>query len=806
MAKKKNNNDEEKNITPPPAEEYYDAQAEEVDTAIEDDAEELDAGSVNADAHQSAETANARLKSMMGQNFIEYASYVIKDRAIPDVDDGLKPVQRRILWAMFQVDDSTFHKVSSVVGDTMKFHPHGDSSIYGALVYLANKELFIEKQGNYGSIITGKPAAAPRYIECRLSQLAKDVLFNKDITEVVDSYDGRNVEPVVLPSKIPTLLIMGADGIAVGTNTKIMPHNFVEVLQAQIALLKGEDFTLYPDFLQGGIMDVSKYDDGKGKLLVRAKLETEGKKIIVREVPATTDTNRLMDSIESAVNKNKIKIASFHDYTAAEVEIHLTPIRGYEPEKALNALYVYTDCQISISCNPMVIMDNHPCALSISEILKRNTEKLVQYLTWELQIESGKCLEKILARTLAQIFIEEGIYKRIEKCKTKEAMFKEVRTGLEKFKSEWLPVVQQLHENIVNRPHVIPMDKDELERLEQLASGLIPDSEISKLVEIPIRRISAFEIDENRELIEIQQKTLDTAQKNLKRIKQYTIKFLQGLIDKYGDLFPRRTQICTDGFEKIDVHKVALNNIRVGWDKKNCYIGTNVKSDDIVVCSEVDHLLCIERSGEYKVINIPDKIYIDRLFEFRKYDKNTEFGIIYSEKKTGKFYMKRTKIGKFITDKEYRIIPDGCRLEMITPKSNAIYEIKVDTPIKARQVQEINLMDAPQRSAKAGGTPISTRKITKITFVRYLNEEDADIEKEPALIAVTQEMEEEAQNTPTETIVTADETEETEVKVETPKKKKSAPKFHLPAEETEPDQKSGEDDGETWGIQPDLGF
>ena len=803
MAKKKNNNSEQNHNMPPPAEEYYDAEH----IAAADDAEELEDGSVNADAHQSAETANARLKAMMGQNFIEYASYVIKDRAIPDVDDGLKPVQRRILWAMFQADDSTFHKVSSVVGDTMKYHPHGDASIGGALVYLANKELFIEKQGNYGSIITGKPAAAPRYIECRLSQLAKDVLFNKDITEVVDSYDGRNMEPVVLPSKIPTLLIMGADGIAVGTNTKIMPHNFVEVLQAQIALLKGEEFTLYPDFLQGGIMDVSKYDDGRGKLTVRAKLETEGKKIIVREVPATTDTNRLMDSIESAVNKNKIKIASFHDYTAADVEIHLTPIRGYEPEKALNALYVYTDCQISISCNPMVIIDNHPRSLSVSGILKRNTEKLVQYLTWELQIESGKCLEKILARTLAQIFIEEGIYKRIEKCKTKEAMFKEVRTGLEKFKSEWLPVVQQLHENIVNRPHVIPLDKDEMERLEQLAEGIIPDSEISKLVEIPIRRISAFEIDENRELIEIQQKALDAAQKNLKRIKQYTIKFLQNLIDKYGDLFPRRTQICTDGFEKIDVHKVALNNIRVGWDKKNCYIGTNVKSDDIVLCSEVDHLLCIERSGEYKIINIPDKIYIDRLFEFRKYDKNTEFGIIYSEKKTGKFYMKRTKIGKFITDKEYRIIPDGCRLEMITPKTNAVYEIKVDTPIKARQVQEINLMDAPQRSAKAGGTPISTRKITKITFMRYLNEEDAAAEAEPALIAVApEEVQSSAEETPEQTA--SAETQNGTDETPAPKKKKSAPKFHLPAEENPAgtEKENDPDDGETWGIQPDLGF
>lgn len=774
---------ERENIKPVP-EETPEVSAVSADG--EDDV--LEEGAVNADAAQSAATSNARLKAMMNQNFIEYASYVIRDRAIPDIDDGFKPVQRRILWAMYLADDGSYHKVAGVIGDTMKFHPHGDASIGDALVYLANKELYIDPQGNYGSIITGKPAAAPRYIECRLTQLAREVLFNKDITELVDSYDGRNTEPVVLPSKIPTLLIMGADGIAVGTNTKIMPHNFNEVLQAQISYLRGEDFTLYPDFIQGGVMDASKYDDGLGKLLIRAKLDTEGRSVVIREIPPTTTTEKLMESIEKAVNKNKIKIASFHDYTAKDVDIHLTPIRGYDPAKCLNALYAYTDCQLSISCNPMVIRDNHPRRMSVSEILRYNTDKLVQYLSWELHLEAGKCLNRILARTLAQIFIEEGIYKRIEKCRSKESMFLEVRKGLDKFKDEWLPVVRHLHDNILNGPHIMPMPKEEAARLEQLAQGIVPDSEIETLVNIPIRRISAFEVDENRAQIDILRKELEAAEKNLKRIKAYTIKYLENLIAKYGKLFPRRTEIRLDGFEKIDMHKIALNNIRVGWDKKNCYIGTNVKSEDIVLCSEVDHLLCVERTGGYKVINIPEKIFIDRLYEFRKYDRTTEFGIVYSEKKTGKVYGKRTVIDKFITDHEYRIIPEGCRLELITPRPNALYEIRVDTPIRAKQIQTINLMDFPRRSPKAGGSPVSLRKMLKITFVKYLDEEDAAAQENAGSLPGLPPPEEQTPSSGEETAPSV------------PPVKKEVPP---PADgQKEPDRT----EEENWGIQPDLGF
>jgi len=726
--------DRDASANPPsdtPETEYYDPDMhyppEPEDEEVDDSASDAVDGSTNQ-----------RLREMMDRNFIEYASYVIKDRAIPDVDDGLKPVQRRILWTLYQMDNGTFHKVANVVGATMKYHPHGDASIGDALVNLANKECFIDKQGSFGDIILGTPAAAPRYIECRLSKLGRDVLFNNDITTFVDSYDSRNREPVCLPSKIPTLLLMGTNGLAVGTRTMIFPHNFNELLQAQISILKGEPFRIYPDFPQGGIMDVSDYQDGLGKIVLRARIEAEKHDIVIREIHAATDTSKLMDSIEAAVNKSRIKISSFHDYTANDqVNIELSLQRGYSPEKAINALYTYTDCQMSVSCTYMVICDNRPVRMSASDILRRNTEKLVQYLTWELQLAAAKCIDRILGRTLAQIFIEEKIYKKIETCKSKDAMIEAVRTGLENFKDEWLPLVQALYGAIEAGPHIAPLQPAEAARLEQLAQGVIPDSEIERLVEIPIRRIAAFEIDRNREDIAALQKELREAEKNLKHIKQYAIKYIEGLLAKYGGMIPRRTEIRLEPFAKIDKSVAALTNIRVGWDKKNCYIGTSVKSDDYVLCNEFDHLLCVERSGDFKVIGIPDKIFIDRLFEFRRYDKNTVFGVVYSEKKTGRAFFKRTRIGQFIKDREYRIVPEGCRLELITPRPNAIYEIKVDTPIRAKQIQQISLMDAPERSPKAGGILVSPRKLLKITFVRLLDESDA--EPEPELVELPPE-------------------------------------------------------------------
>ena len=444
MAKKKS--DENMNIVPPGKPQNTPPVPEDAEsptgTEIEDEDDQTEVASQSTGD-------NEQLRQMMNTNYIEYASYVIKDRAIPDVDDGLKPVQRRILWEMHRIDDGSYHKVANIVGGTMKFHPHGDASIEAALVYLANKELFIDKQGNFGSVVTGDRAAAARYIEARLSPLGREVLFNDDITELVDSYDSRNVEPVRLPIKIPSLLLMGASGLAPGTRTDIMPHNFNELLQAQIAVLKDEPFQLYPDFFQGGIMDASEYDDGNGKITLRAKIDVEGRNLIIRQIPALTDTQKLLESIDRAINKNKIKISAIHDLTAEEVCIEIHPARGYDPERAIQALYKYTECSITTSLNMMVICDNRPVRMSVSDVLRRNTEKLLGYLRAELNIEIGKYLDKLLFRTLAQIFIEERIYKRIESCKTQEKISSEVRSGLDKFKKEWFPLVQQ-----IGRAHV----------------------------------------------------------------------------------------------------------------------------------------------------------------------------------------------------------------------------------------------------------------------------------------------------------------------------------------------------------------
>ncbi len=795
-------------------EETAEADASAEDAPASQQAEEDDEPVADFNPNAVATSSNTHLRRMMDSNFIEFASYVIKERAIPDVDDGLKPVQRRILWSLFRMDDGKFHKVANVIGHTMQFHPHGDASIGDALVVLANKEYYVDKQGNFGNILTGDSASAPRYIECRLSNLAREVLFNSDITEFIDSYDGRNVEPVRLPVKVPSLLMLGADGIGVGASTRILPHNFKELIEAQIAILKDEPFTVYPDFLQGGSMDVSKYEEGNGKVILRAKIEIDGRRLVIREIPASTTTESLIASIEKAANRSKIKIASISDFTGEQIEIEITPQRGYDPNKALQALYAYTDCQVSVSVNLLVICENKPRQMSVPDVLRRNTGKLLEYLKRELEIEVGKTLDKLLGRTLAQIFFEEGIYKRIEKCKTYELILKEVRAGLEKYRSEWEPILAMLKASIEQRG--IPENDAALKaKAEQIERGEVPEAEIERLLENPVRRISQFDINKNREEMELLKAQLDEAHRNLKRLKAYAIKHLKALLDKYGDKFPRRTQIELNGFGKIDKSVVALNNIRVYWDRKNCYVGTSVKSDDVVICNEFDHLLCVERKGEYKVIGIPEKIFIDRLYEFRKYDRSTEFGVVYSDTKTGKCYYKRCVIGSFITDKEYRICPEGCRLELITPRPKALYECVIDTPIKARRTQTVNLSEAPLRSAKASGLKFSDRKLLKITFVRYLDENEDGSPIIPP--ASTNEAQQEPE--------TDDEQAETPVQEPAPSKRKrkddgqpaliqevedspeDKPARKEKGRKAAPVKKPGDDENESWGIsQPELGF
>ena len=479
----------------------------------------------------------AYIDSLYDNYFLEYASYYIKDRAIPHIDDGLKPVQRRILYALQQIDDGKFHKVANVVGQTMQYHPHGDQSIYGALVVLANKDLFIEKQGNFGNIHTGDDAAAARYIECRLTPLAKETLFNKSLTSYVSSYDGRNQEPVVFPAKLPVLLAQGAEGIAVTMATKILPHNLIELLEAQIAYLQDRSFQLRPDFLTGGLADFSTYNDGNGKVLVRARLDTsDPKRIVIRELAFDTTTEQLIASIENAARKNKIKIGTISDYTAENVEIEIKLPRGTYTEEIVDALYAFTDCEMSISANLMLINEhNRPQVMSATEVLQHNVDRLVDILKAELRFEAEQLNDRLHAKTLEHIFIENRIYKAIEEQTTTAEVDLAVRTGL------W-PFAPQIKRDIT-------------------------DDDIETLLKIPIRRISRYDINRaQKEMKEIRAR-LRQIEKHLDGIIPYTIAFIQDLIDKYGDQFPRRTEIVE--IQRVDARSAANRNLKLRYDKKD---------------------------------------------------------------------------------------------------------------------------------------------------------------------------------------------------------------------------------------------
>jgi len=447
------------------------------------------------------------LKHQMKDHFIQYASYVILDRAIPNVIDGLKPVQRRILETLWRINDEKLHKVANVVGQTMQLHPHGDAPIYEALVNLANKGFTLDRQGNFGNILTGDPSAASRYIETRLSPLARETLFNPDITEKIPSYDSRNLEPVTLPAKIPLLLMQGADGIAVGMSTHILPHNFTELLEAEISYLEGKDFRIYPDFPTGGIMDRSQYDKGKGKIKIRAKIEIkDAKTIVIREICYGTTTESLMRSIEEAAKKGKIKIESINDYTSRHVEIEIKLPRGQYAEELIDALYGFTECEVSLTSQIIVIKDGHPWETDVHEILKYNADKVVEFLKMELQIERDRLLEKIFYKTLERLFIENRIYKKIETIKTLEGIHQALETSFKAF------IKQLLRE---------PKHEDR-----------------ERLLQIPIRRISQFDIDKNQEEIALLEENLQQVEKNLKNVKKFTIDYLKRLIDKYGKEYP----------------------------------------------------------------------------------------------------------------------------------------------------------------------------------------------------------------------------------------------------------------------------
>jgi topoisomerase-4 subunit A len=569
-----------------------------------------------------------KVKSLMGQNFIEYASYVIMDRAIPDLRDGFKPVQRRIMATLAKMDDGKFHKVANVIGDTMKLHPHGDASIGDALVVLANKDYFIERQGNFGNIVTGHSAAAPRYIECRLTDLAKDTLFNKALTEHRPSYDGRNREPVVLPTKLPVLLLLGAEGIAVGMSTRILPHNFTELLEAQVRILNNEPLEIFPDFATGGLMDVGEYDDGRGKVRVRARIESKDKKtIVIREIPPTTTTEGLIASMESASQKGKLKIGSIDDFTTDRVEIEVGLPRGIYADEVIPQLFAHTDCEVSISANMVMIKDDRPVEIGVSEVLCFLTDRLRGIIRAELELELGRLEDKKHWLDLERIFIENRIYKRIEDATTAEQVVYEVRVGLEPFLSE--------------------LDRE------------VSDDDVDQLLKIPIRRISQYDIDKNRTDIKATIKAIKGVRGKLRRLTQTTIKWIEEILAKYGERWPRRTEITS--FETVNVRAVARQNLKLAYETETGLFGTAVKGDRFqLTVSEYDRILLISRDGTYRVVSPEEKIFVPGKVMWAGVldpDEGRKFTVVYRnfDRMT---YGKKIHIRAFIKDREYRLVKD----------------------------------------------------------------------------------------------------------------------------------------------------
>lgn len=578
-------------------------------------------------SEQHQEVTIKKVSGMYEDWFLDYASYVILERAIPSIFDGLKPVQRRIMHSMRELEDGRYNKVANLVGNTMKYHPHGDAAITDAMVQIGQKELLIDTQGNWGNILTGDGAAAARYIEARLTPFALEVVFNPKTTEWLPSYDGRNKEPNNLPVKFPLLITQGVEGIAVGLSTKILPHNFNEVLDASINILKGKKFQLYPDFLTGGYIDVSDYNDGQrgGKVRVRAKIQQEDKFTLkITEIPFGTTTGSLIDSILKANDKGKIKIKKIEDNTAEFVEIlvHLAP--GVSPDKMIDALYAFTDCEISISPNACVINVNRPEFLNISEILRRNTDNTVQLLKRELEIELNELEEQWHFSSLERIFIENRIYHDIEEEETWEGVIQAIDKGL--------------------KPHIAHLMRE------------VTEEDIVRLTEIRIKRISKFDLDKAQQYIESLEDKIAKVKHHLDNLIEFAIDYFKNLKNKYGKGRERRTEIRV--FDTIDATKVAVANVRFYVDRTEGFIGTSLKKDEFLFeCSDIDDIIVFKNDGTMMVTKVDAKTFIGKgiihVAVWNKNDKRTIYNLIYRDGKSGPSYMKRFAVTGITRDKEY---------------------------------------------------------------------------------------------------------------------------------------------------------
>ncbi len=580
------------------------------------------------------------LNGMYKEYFLDYASYVILERAVPDIDDGLKPVQRRILHSMKEMDDGRYHKVANIIGQTMQYHPHGDAAIGDALVNLGQKDLLIDCQGNWGDVRTGDSAAAPRYIEARLTKFALEVLFNPQTTDWQLTYDGRKKEPITLPVKFPLVLSQGVEGIAVGLSTKILPHNFIELIKASIKILEGKKVAIFPDFETGGMIDVAEYNDGArgGRVKIRAKIQQVDKSTLnIVELPYGVTTNSLIESILKANDKGQIKIKKVSDNTAKDVEIQLELMPGVSPDVTIDALYAFTECEVSYSPNACVIVDNKPMFLSVSEILRISTLQTKELLRRELEIKKGELEEKWHNASLEKIFIENRIYRDIEECESFEAVITTIDQGLKKY---------------VATPSD-PLKKGD-NRL--LLMRDITEEDITRLTEIKIKRISKynkFKADESMAQILAD---LDQVKHDLEHLTEYAIRYFQNLLEKYGKGRERKTVISS--FENIEIKEVVANNAKLYVDRKEGFVGMGMKKDEFVSdCSDIADIIAFTRDGKFKVVRIADKVFVGKdiihTAVWLKSDERTTYNMIYLDGKSGKAFAKRFNVNAITRDKEY---------------------------------------------------------------------------------------------------------------------------------------------------------
>jgi topoisomerase-4 subunit A len=630
--------------------------------------------------------------------FLDYASYVILERAVPRIEDGFKPVQRRIMHSLKEMDDGRFNKVANVIGSTMQYHPHGDAAIGEAIVNIGQKDILIETQGNWGDVRTGDGAAAPRYIEARLSKFALDVVYNPQTTEWQLSYDGRKREPVTLPVKFPLLLAQGVEGIAVGLSTKILPHNFCELIKASIDVLKGKNPKIYPDFPTGGIGDFSEYNQGLrgGKIKVRARIEvTDKKTLTIRDIPFSTTTTSLMESIVKASEKGQIKVKQVIDNTAKDIEIQILLQPGQSPEVAMDALYAFTDCEISISPNCCVIVEDKPQFMPVNEILKYNSHQTVELLKQELQIRKGELMEKILFSSLERIFIENRIYRNIEEAESWEEVIATIDKGL--------------------KPHKKKFYRE------------ITTDDIVKLTEIRIKRISKYDSFKADEMLKDLEKELKQTEYHLKHLVDYAIAYYQNLLDKYGKGRERKTEIKS--FQSVTAIEVIANNQKLYVNREDGFAGFGLKRDEYICdCSDLDDIIAIKKDGKMKVSRIQEKVFMGKdilyIGVFKKADDRMVYNVIYNDSKSGKGFAKRFTLPGVTRDKEYDLTQGhpNSKVLYVTGNPNGeaeVVEVKLSQASTARKkIFNYDFAELEIKGRAAKGNIITKYPIRKVDFVK----------------------------------------------------------------------------------------